>query len=85
MNFTWVTMLNLYEKYPVVAMPSNFLEEAGGFACGFPVPAHIQLTPNHWLLATHSLPSIFRTTGRTQGSRAKAGQAAKKARKKKVA
>jgi hypothetical protein len=33
----------------------------------------------------HSRPSIFRTTGRTQGSKAKAGQATRKLRKKKVA
>jgi len=40
-------MLNLYEKYSVVAMSKNLGEEAEGFAFGFPVPAHIQLTPDH--------------------------------------
>ena len=66
-------------------MPKDLGEEAGGFACGFPVPANIQLATDYWPLTPDPLPSIFRTTGRTQGSRAKAGQAAKKLRKKKVA
>ena len=78
-------MLNLYGKYPVVAMPGNFGEEAGGFACGFPVLVNIQLATDYWPLSTVSLPSILRITGRTQGKRAKAGQAARKLRKKKVA
>jgi hypothetical protein len=43
------------------------------------------LTTDYWPLSTVSRPSIWRTVGRTQGSRAKAGQAARKARKKKVA
>ena len=40
-------MLNLYEKYSVGAMPMDFGEEAGGFACGFPVLVNIRLTTDH--------------------------------------
>jgi hypothetical protein len=40
-------MLNIYEKHSAVAMPSNFEEEAGGFAFGFPVLVNVQLPPDH--------------------------------------